>query len=56
LLAEDGQLLRNDAHSGKSEVVARLRLPSESARNPFAGHMLAQRLHMNRHRPPTAHT
>jgi hypothetical protein len=47
LLAEDGQLLRHDAHSGRSEVVARLTLPSESARGPFAGHILAQRLHVS---------
>lgn len=47
LLAEDGQLLWHDADSGESEVVARLRLPSESARGPFAGHTLAQRLHVS---------
>jgi hypothetical protein len=47
MLAEDGRLLRHDTHSGKSEVVGQIRLPSESARDPFAGHTLAQRLHVS---------
>ena len=45
MLAEDGGLLRFDAHSGRSELVGRIELPSESARDPFAGHALTRRLH-----------
>jgi hypothetical protein len=44
-LTDDGQLLRHDAHSGESEVVGRISLPSEPARDPFDGHRLARRLH-----------
>ena len=47
MLTEDGQLLRHDAHRGESEVVGRITLPSEPARNPFAGHTLARRLHVS---------
>lgn len=47
MLAADGTLLRLDAESSKSEVVGRVTLPAESARNPFAGHSLAPRLHVS---------
>jgi len=47
MLAEDGGLLRHDAQSGQSELVGRIQLPSESARDSFAGHALTRRLHVS---------
>src|SRR6185312_8252969 len=47
MLAEDGGLLRFDAHSGRSELITRIGLPSESAREPFGGHTLTRRLHVS---------
>lgn len=47
VLAEDGGLLRLDADSGQSESIGQLQLPSESARDPFAGHTLTRRLHVS---------
>jgi hypothetical protein len=47
MLAEDGGLLRLDAHSGRSELVGRIQLPSESTRDSFAGHALTRRLHVS---------
>jgi len=46
-LADDGRLLRIDAPRGESEVVGRISLPSEPARDPFGGHTLARRLHVS---------
>jgi len=47
MLAEDGQLLRHCADRVESEVVGRISLPSEPARDPFDGHTLARRLHVS---------
>lgn len=47
MLAEGGGLLHLDARSGQSELVGRIQLPSESARDPFAGHTLTRRLHVS---------
>jgi hypothetical protein len=47
MLAEDGRLLRHDAHEQESEVVGRTILPPEPARDPFDGHALARRLHVS---------
>ena len=47
MLAEDGQLLRHDAHRGKSEVVGQTSLPLEPAMDPFRGHTLARRLRVS---------
>ena len=44
MLAEDGGLLRFDAHSGQSELIDRIQLPTESAHDSFAGHALTRRL------------
>src|SRR5579859_657427 len=47
MLAEDGGLLRFEAHSGRSELITRIELPSESARESFGGHTLTRRLHVS---------
>src|SRR3569833_4691709 len=47
MLAQDGGLLRFNAHSRRSELIGRIQLPSESAREPFAGHTLTRRLHIS---------
>lgn len=46
-LAEDGGLLRFDAHSGRSELIRRIQLSSESTGEPFAGHTLTPHLHVS---------
>jgi hypothetical protein len=47
ILAEDGGLLRFDADSGRSELITRIEVPSEAAREPFGGHTLTRRLHVS---------
>lgn len=47
ILAEDGGLLRFDAHNGRSELIGRIQLPSEAARDSFKGHALTRRLHVS---------
>jgi hypothetical protein len=47
MLTEDGRILRHDAHSRKSETIGQVMLPSEPAREPFAGRPLARRLHVS---------
>jgi hypothetical protein len=45
VLAADGRLFRLLADSGESELITRVDIPSETAKDPFNGHTLAPRLH-----------
>lgn len=47
MLAEDGGLLRFDAHNIRSELIERIQLPPEAARDSFKGHALTRRLHVS---------